>query len=268
MLYFYSSIDLSEPKCIENKAKENIMTPLHNIPTSIRSGVSALLVVLLALAMLTFTRSVHAAAIQPDLKTASSFAALASATVSNAGLSTVEGDVGTQSNAPTSVTGFPPGTLTGTIHRGDATAVQAHQDAANAYADAAGQGCTNSLTGQDLGGQTLTTGVYCFSSSASLTGELTLSGPGVFIFQTVSSLITANGSPTSHSSVVLTNGALACNVFWQVGSSATLGEYTNFAGNILAHTSITGQQGASSNGSLYAIVAAVTLATNSVQTCQ
>jgi len=165
------------------------------------------------------------------------------------------------------VTGFPPGILVGTIHQGDPIAIQAQQDAATAYADAAGQGCTTPLTGQDLGGKTLTAGVYCFSSSAFLTGKLTLKGPGVFIFQTGSTLITANGSPTHHSRVVLTKGALACNIFWQVGSSATLGGFTNFAGNILAHTSITSNQGASSNGSLYAIGAAVTLATNTIHTC-
>src|SRR5450432_3482327 len=125
------------------------MTLLHILRTPTRLVISAMLVVLLALTMLAFSHSAHAAATQPDLKTASSFAVFASAAVSNAGSTMVTGDVGTQSQAPTSVTGFPPGILVGTIHQGDPVAVQAQQDAATAYADAAGQGCMTPLTGQD-----------------------------------------------------------------------------------------------------------------------
>src|SRR6202040_4373156 len=137
------------------------------------------------------------------------------------------------------VTGFPPGiVVTGTIHAADAVALAAQNSVTTAYNSLASQACTQDLTGQDLGGKTLTAGIYCFSSSAQLTGALTLDAQGnpnaVFIFKIGSTLITA-----SNSRVLLINGASPCDVFWQVGSSATLGTGTNFIGNILALTSIT-----------------------------
>ena len=107
-----------------------------------------------------------------------------------------------------------------------------------AYNDLAGQACDTNLTGQDLGGKTLTPGVYCFNTSAQLTGDLVLDAQGnpaaVWIFQMGSTLTTA-----SNASVVVINGGSSCNVFWQVGSSATLGTGTAFKGNILALASIT-----------------------------
>ena len=126
------------------------------------------------------------------------------------------------------------------------------------------------MTGQDLGGLTLTPGVYCFSSSAQLTGTLTLDAQGnpnaVFIFKIGSTLTTA-----SNSSVVVINtggnSSIACNVFWQVGSSATLGTGTSFAGNILALTSITLNTGANVSGRVLARNGAVTLDTNNVTVC-
>jgi type VI secretion system secreted protein VgrG len=108
-----------------------------------------------------------------------------------------------------------------------------------AYNDLASWRTTRSLTGQDLGGKTLTPGVYTFSSSAQLTGTLTLSGNGIFIFRTGSTLTTA-----SNSHVLVTNGANGCGVYWKVGSSATLGSGTQFKGTIIALTSITMVTGA------------------------
>ncbi|MFN2389860.1 MAG: ice-binding family protein, partial [Actinomycetota bacterium] len=196
-----------------------------------------------------------------DLGTAGSFAVLAGTTVTNTGTTSVDGDLGVSPG--TAVTGFPPGQVNGTIHRGDAVAAQAQSDLTVAYNSAAGRACDFVLTGSDLGGMTLTPGVYCFASSAQLTGTVTLDAQGdpsaVFIFQIGSTLTTASGS-----SVNLINGASACNVFWQVGSSATLGTGTSFAGNILALTSITAQTGTTVQGRLLARNGAVTLDTNVV----
>ena len=203
-------------------------------------------------------------AIAPLLGTAASFAVLASSTVTNTGPTIVNGNVGVSPGA--AVTGFPPGTVVGgTIHAADALAAQAQSDTTTAYTNLAGQACNTNLTGQDLGGLTLTPGVYCFSSSAQLTGPVTLNAEGnpnaVFVFQIGSTLTTASAS-----SVVGINspsGAI-CNVFWQVGSSATLGTTTSFAGNILALASITLNTGASVSGRALARTAAVTMDTNKV----
>lgn len=202
------------------------------------------------------------AATAPSLGTATSFAVLGSSTVTNTGPSTIGGSLGVSPG--NAVTGFPPGVLTsGTIHAGDATAAQARNDTNTAYTAIAGQPCDFTLTGQDLGGKTLLPGVYCFSSTAQLTGALTLNALGnpnaVFIFKIGSALTTA-----SNSSVLVINGAQACNTFWQVGSSATLGTTTRFVGNILALTSITLNTGASVAGRALALTGAVTLDTNDV----
>ena len=203
----------------------------------------------------------HAQGTQPPLGTAGNFAVLGASAVTNTGSSVVTGDLGVSPG--TSVTGFPPGIVIGTKHVTDAVALQAQNDVAVAYGDAAGQPCNVPLTGQDLGGKTLTSGVYCFSSSAQLTGQLKLDSQGnpasVFIFQIGSTLTTA-----SNASVLQINETQACNIFWQVGSSATVGTSTNFSGNILAHTSITAQTNAEFNGSLYAQTGAVTLDTNTI----
>jgi Ice-binding-like len=136
------------------------------------------------------------AAVLPPLGTAANFGVLAASTVTNTGATVVMGDLGVSPG--TAVTGFPPGTVTGTIHPGDAVALQAQTDAAIAYNNAAGQACDVNLTGQNLGGLTLTAAVYCFASSAQLTGQLTLDGQGnsnsVFIFQIGSTLSTASSS--------------------------------------------------------------------------
>ena len=198
----------------------------------------------------------------PSLGAAQSFAVLGGSTVTNTGASVITGDLGVSPG--TAVTGFPPGlVMSGTIHGADAAALAAQDAVTTAYNSLVGQACTQDLTGQDLGGQTLTAGVYCFSSSAQLTGTLTLNAQGnanaVFIFKMGSTLTTASAS-----SVVLTNGGSAGNVFWQVGSSATLGTTTSFAGNILALTSITVTTGARVTGRTLARNGAVTLDTNAV----
>jgi type VI secretion system secreted protein VgrG len=201
----------------------------------------------------------------PSLGTADSFAVLAGSTATNTGSTVVTGDLGV---APgTAITGFPPGNVIGTTHPNNATAQQAQLDLTTAYNEAAGQACDTDLTGQDLGGLTLTPGVYCFpATSAQLTGNLTLDAEGdpaaLFIFQIGSTLTTA-----SNSSVLLINSADACNVFWQVGSSATLGTSTTFAGSILAQASITLNTNASVLGRILAQTGAVTMDTNAITVC-
>ncbi|MGI9119049.1 MAG: ice-binding family protein, partial [Acidimicrobiales bacterium] len=197
-----------------------------------------LVVTILVAALATFAGQAGAAT-APGLGTAGSFAVLAGSTVTNTGSSLISGDLGVSPG--TAVTGFPPGqVINGTIHANDAVAIRAQADALLAYNALAAEPCTQDLTGQDLGGLTLTAGVYCFSSSAQLTGTLTLDAQGdpnaVFIFKIGSTLITAPGS-----TVNLINGADPCNVFFQVGSSATLGTTTTFVGTIVALQSITAQ---------------------------
>ncbi|MCX6538475.1 MAG: IPTL-CTERM sorting domain-containing protein [Acidobacteria bacterium] len=200
----------------------------------------------------------------PSLGSATSFAVLGASTVTNTGSSIITGDLGLSPG--TSVTGFPPGTVvSGGIHAADSTAAAAQTSLTTAYNDLASQACTQTLTGQDLGGMTLTAGVYCFSTSAQLTGILTLNAQGnanaVFIFKIGSTLTTASGS-----SVVMSNSGSTCNVYWQVGSSATLGTTTTFAGNILAQVSITLNTGATVKGRILARTGAVTVDANTVNT--
>ena len=142
------------------------------------------------------------------------------------------------SNLPSAIH-RPAAAFAATQHAADAVALQAQTDLVTAYNDAKNSPTTSDLTGKDLGGMNLTPGVYSFSSSAQLTGPLTLSGNGVFIFKIGSTLTTATNSV-----VLLRNGAQACAVFWQVGSSATLGTATQFQGNLMALSSITMNTGA------------------------
>lgn len=198
---------------------------------------------------------------QSTLGTAQSFAVLGGSTVTNTGPSVITGDLGVSPG--TAITGFPPGTATGTIHAADAVALQAQNDVITQYNALAGAACSADLTGQDLGGQTLIPGIYCFSSSAQLTGTLTLNAQGnanaAFIFKTGSTLTTASGS-----SVVMINGGNPCGVAWQIGSSATLGTTTSFIGNLIALQSITLNTGANIIGRALARNGAVTLDTNNV----
>jgi hypothetical protein len=211
---------------------------------------------------------VTAMAVAPGLGAAGSFAVLGSSTVTNTGATTVNGDLGVSpglacTGFPAPCTGGGPGVVTGTIHAGDAIALNAQGAALTAYNALASQACNINLTGTNLGGLTLTPGVYCFSSSAQLTGTLTLNGLGnpgsVWVFQIGSTLTTASGSR-----VAFINSAQACGAFWQVGSSATLGTNTAFSGNIIALASDTLNTGATNAGAVFARTGAVTLDTNSV----
>jgi ice-binding like protein len=195
------------------------------------------------------------AATQPRLGTATSFAVLAGAGITNTGTTTITGDVGTFPT--TSETGFASVTIAGTNHAGDAVTQGAKNDLVTAYTDAANQTPCTPLT--TLTGQNLTPGTYCFSSSAGLTGPLTLNGFGVYIFQIGSALTTASGS-----SVLLTNNAQACGVWWQVTSSATFGTGSSFQGTVMALTSITMTTGATLIGRALARNGAVTMDTNTI----
>jgi uncharacterized repeat protein (TIGR01451 family) len=206
------------------------------------------------------------AAAAPKVGTEQSFAVLGGSTVTNTGSSVITGNLGV--NPGTSITGIPPGIVTGVIHGADAQSLQAQSDTTILYLDLASQPCTSDVTGQELGGRTLAPGVYCATSGLQLTGALTLDAGGVanavWVFKAGSTLISA-----SNSSVVLTNGANPCNVFWQVGSSATLGTNTipaktSFVGNIVALTSIALQTGANLSGRALARNGAVTLDSNIV----
>ena len=203
-----------------------------------------------------------AAGTGPTLGTAGSFGVLAGAGVTNTGPTVVAGDLGTCPTAD--VTGFPPGVVGGTIHANDAAACGAQADTTIAYNNAAGRAPTQTFGGPtDLGGLTLSGGVYATPTSFAITGTLTLDGAGnpdaTFIFQAGSTVITA-----TNSSVVFVNGAQACNVFWQVGSSATLGVGSQFKGTILALSSITANTNAAVDGRLLARNGAVTLDSNRI----
>jgi hypothetical protein len=191
------------------------------------------------------------------------FSVLAGTTVTNTGSTTVSGDVGVSPG--TAVTGFPPGLASGAIHSADSAAAQAQAALTAGYIDAAGRPGGTSVSG-DLVGRTLTAGVYTSTSSLAVSGDVTLDAQGnpdaVFIFQIGSTLTTGSGSH-----VILANGAKACNVFWQVGSSATLGTNSDFKGNIMALTSITITTGVNLEGRALARNGAVTLDSDVITGC-
>lgn len=206
------------------------------------------------------------AAAQISLGSAQSFGVLGGSAVTNTGGTIVNGNVGVSPGS--AITGFPPGTIAGgTLHSADAVAQQAQTDLTTAYDEIVATPCLVDLTGQNLGGLTLSPGVYCFSNSAQLTGALTLDALGnpdaIFVFKIGSTLTTSSGS-----TVTVVNGGSSCNrLYWQVGSSATLGTASSFAGDILALTSITLTTGAVSSGRTLARNGAVTLDTNVVNSC-
>lgn len=240
------------------------MKRVHHLarPARLRRSAVALtaLVALLASGLLVPIGTAQAATAVP-LGTTRDFAILAGSAITNTGASTVVGDVGLHPES--AVSGFASVTHDGSLHVADGVALQAKNDLDVAYTDAALQpGATEVPT--ELGGTTLTPGIYDSAAGTfGLTGALTLDGEGdpnaVFIFQMDSTLTTASGS-----SVNLINGADLCNVYWQVGSSATLGTNSTFRGTILAEASITVTTGASIEGRLLARSGQVTLDTNTI----
>jgi hypothetical protein len=226
-----------------------------------RASAPVFLAVAFAVSLVALVSAARAAQPPVGLGTADSFAVLAGSAVTNTGASTVNGDLGVSPGS--AITGFPPGTVNGATHAADAVAIQAQSDLTTAYNDAAGRTPPAAVPGGNLGGLTLTRGVYKSASALDLTGALTLDAQGnpnsVFIFQAGSTLTTA-----SSSRVNLINGAQPCNVYWQVGSSATLGTTTSFAGNLLALTSISVDNGVVVNGRLLARNGAVTLINDTV----
>jgi hypothetical protein len=231
--------------------KAQQMTRRTLVPVTLRPWATALLIL------------ASAPAAAQLLGTASSFAVLgATPSVTNIGPSAVSGSVGVW--PALSITGFPPGLVvpgTGTLNPGDATAQQAQTDLTAAYLSLAGR--TSAPIAPALGGQTLTPGTYN-AGSANLTGTLTLNGPGLYVIQ-ASALTTASGPAAS--SVSLINGATACDLWWQVGSSAAIGTFSAMQGNILALTSITIATSASLNGRALARNGTVTLDSNNVTAC-
>ena len=205
-----------------------------------------------------------AAATAIDLGTATSFAVLAGSGITNTGATTITGDLG---SFPTpSMTGFDTVTLAGANHGGDAVTQEAKNSLTAAYNQAFASAPATSVA-TELGGRTLTPGTY-HGNTLGITGALTLDTQGdpnaVFVFQTDSTLITASAS-----TVVVLGGAIACNVFWQVGSSATFGANSTLVGSVLADTSISAGDGATFEGRLLARGGAVTLQHNTItaRTC-
>jgi len=215
----------------------------------------------------------NATAQEVNLLTANGYAVLADTAITAANPSLITGgDVGLSPGGATSITGPITFTSPATIDTTDADALQARNDLINAYTTAAGLAVSQTLTDVNLGGLTLTPGVYFFKSSAQLTGTLMLDDQGnpdaVFVFQIGSTLTTASDASVVQENVA--TGKLATqpgmSVFWQVGSSATLGTTTEFVGNILAHDSITDDGGSTVNGRLLALNAAVTLNNTTINT--
>ena len=190
-------------------------------------------------------------------------AVLAGSAITNTGATNITGDLALSPG--TSVGGFPPGILTGTQHINDAIANQAKLDLTTAYNDAAGRTSTDIVTlSGNIGGLTLTPGLYKSTSSLAISsGDLTFDAKGnanaVFIIQIASSLTTTSGRQ-----VILSGGALASNIFWQVGSSATFGTTSVFKGTIMAMQSITFNTGATLDGKAFARTGAITMAGNTI----
>jgi hypothetical protein len=209
-------------------------------------------------AALTLSHQIATAAQAPvALGSAGNYAVLAGSTITSSGLTVVNGDLGLSPG--TSLSGFPPGTVIGTKHIADPAAAAAKADLTIAYNDAAGRSTAPISVAGNLGGQTLTPGLYKSASSLAISsGDLTLDGQGdinaVFIFQMGTTLVTTSGRQ-----VILIGGAQAANVFWQVGTSATIGSGSGMKGTILANQSISFAAGATLAGRALARIGGVTL---------
>ena len=204
------------------------------------------------------------AAAPPDLGTAGNYAIVANTTITNTGVSVIDGNLALVGPSATGLAGV----VTGRSDIGNAAAAAAEADVLSAHHDATGAGPATDMSGVDLGGKTLSPGIYHFGSSAALHGTLTLDGGGAsnatFIFQIGSTLTTGTGAR-----VRLINGADGCAVFWAVGSSATIGTATSLQGNLMALVSITmttdatiGVGGGRNGGRAFAQNGAITLDTN------
>lgn len=224
-------------------------SPIHPLPAAsiaarkhrTRKTDAKLVAALVASGLLATSWSAFGQAV--PLGAAQNLTILGGSTVTNTGPTIITGNLGLSPGS--AVTGFPPGTVTaGTIHINDALANQAHADTSNAFLQLSGEIRTANLTGVNLGGLTLTPGIYHFDTSAQLTGTLHLDTGGdpnaAFHFQIGTTLTTASGSM-----IDILLGATSDNVFWEVGSSATIGSGSLFYGNLLADQSITFDTGAS-----------------------
>jgi hypothetical protein len=210
-----------------------------------------------------FATAIVGASASPVLGSAATYGILAGSTVTCVTGGTINADVGVSPGSTT--TGFPPCVITGATHLADATAATAQNDLTTAYNYLAGRPCGTVVTPADVGGRTLAPGIYCTASSMAVTGTVTLDGGGnanaVWVFQMGSTLTTGTSA-----NIALIGGAQAKNVWWQVGSSATLGTGTTFRGNILALTSITLVDNATMLGRALARNGAVSLGTNNTIT--
>ena len=213
-----------------------------------------LLPMILAAVVAAITPVAALAATLPRLGVAGTFAVLSGAGMTNTGPTWITGQIGASGAG---ITGFPPGT-SGPKHSGDSVYTTAETNLVTAYNDAT-QPTTTDYTGVNLGGLTLGPGVYNQTTAPTLTGVLTLSGSGVYIFREGSTLVTASSAVVS-----LINGAQPCDVFWQVASSATIGTSTSMIGTIMAVAGIQMQTGATLFGRALARTAAVTLDTNRI----
>jgi hypothetical protein len=193
----------------------------------------------------------------------SGFALLGGSAISSTGATVITGDLGLSPGS--SIGGFPPGILNGTKHINDPIANQAKLDLTSAYNDAAGRTSTDIVTlSGNIGGLTLTPGLYKSTSSLAISsGDLTFDARGnanaIFIIQIASTLTTTSGRQ-----VILSGGASASNIFWQVGSSATFGTTSVFKGTVMAMQSITFDTGASLNGRALARTGAIVMAGNTI----
>jgi hypothetical protein len=197
----------------------------------------------------------------PHLRSAARFTVIAASSVSNTGSTTINGNLAISPSI--SLTGFdPPGVINGVTKLGNGVALQAQKDVTSAYNYLKSVPLTAQLTGVDLAGKTLGPGVYKFDSSAGIdtpAGILTLNGAGTYIFQIGSALKTS-----ANSKIRVINGAQAGCIFWQVGSSATLGQNSLFVGTILAYASVRLANGITYNGSIYAQTAAISFIADTV----